>query len=106
MISTEGMMEFLFSRRTPNLPPTGLAEVLDRLIWCMNDQGAELLQVRKKWLEGENKEKVQIALTMNEVFPCDNREEMALLFATLTTRWPDLKGACQAILERWDRQMT
>ena len=54
LINTETMMEFLFARRTSNLPATGLAEVFDRLIWCMNDQGAELLEVRKKWLEGED----------------------------------------------------
>jgi hypothetical protein len=105
MVSTEVMMEFLFSRRTPNLPPKGLAEVLDRLIWCMNDQGAELLQVRKKWLEGGDKEKVRIALAMDEVFPCESREDMTRLFTKITSRWPDLKDACQAVLEQWDRQM-
>jgi hypothetical protein len=105
MITTEMMMEFLFSRRTPNLPPKGLADILDRLIWCMNDQGAELLQVRRKWLEGDDKDKVRIALAMDEVFPGDRREDMVRLFDKLTSRWPDLQDACQTVLEQWDRQI-
>lgn len=105
MATTEIVMEFLFERRTPNLPPKGLAEVFDRLIWCMNDQGGEVLQVRKKWLKGYDLEKVRIALAMDEVFPCDSREGMVRLFTSIINRWPELYDECQAILERWDQQM-
>jgi hypothetical protein len=102
--STEMMMEFLFSRRAPNLPPSGLAEEFDRLIWCMNDNGAELLRIREKWLQEEDKEKVRIALAMTEAFPFANREEMTGIFAKVASRWPDLAEVCRAWIEQWDRQ--
>jgi hypothetical protein len=70
----------------------------------MNDQGAELLQVRKKWLLGENKDKALIALTMDEVFPADNERDMVRLFSNVVSRWPDLTEACEVVIQRWKIQ--
>lgn len=105
MNNVETTMEFLFQRRTPNLPVQALAEIFDRLIWCMDDQGAELLEVRRKWLEGSDKEKIAIALAMNEVFPCNTRDEMHQLFSTISNRWPEFQDRCQEILQQWDQQV-
>lgn len=60
--------------------------------------------VRRKWLEGENKDKIEIALAMNEVFPCDSREEMNQLFQRIIGHWPEFQQSCQEILDRWDEQ--
>lgn len=105
MSETEMLMEFLYDSRAPNLPSTGLGEVFDRLIWCMNDNGKEILRVRRKWLGGDEIQKVQIALAMDEVFPCDTREEMAEVFVSLVERWPCLKCVCDSILAKWDAQI-
>jgi hypothetical protein len=106
MTSTEEMMEFLYKRRAPNLPPSALADVFGILVWSMDDRGLELLTVQRNWLESGERDKVEIALAMKEVFPCKTREEMIELFAKITRRWPDLNDTCQAILEQWDRQMS
>lgn len=104
MTNAEEFMEFLFRRRAANLPPGGLAEVFDRLLWCMDDNGAELLRVRRKWLDGDNKEKISIALAMDEAFPCESRDEMSILFAKITRIWPDLAATCSGILVAWDSE--
>jgi hypothetical protein len=103
--TTEEMMEFLFERRTPNLPPRGLAEIFDRLLWCMDDNGTELAHVCRKWLAGENEAKIRIALAMTDIFPADSRDEMTELFAKITSRWLDLKPTCESILAAWDETM-
>jgi hypothetical protein len=105
-LTIEILMEFLFSRRAANLPPKGLADVFDRLVWCINDNGAEVLQVQKQWLEGDNKEKIRIALAMDEVFPGESREDMHRLLAKITSRWPELQDVCQAVIEQRDQQMS
>lgn len=97
------MMEFLWQRRAKNLPPEGLAEIFDRLIWCMDDQGAELLRVRAKWLAGDDIEKARVALVMNEVFPGNTREVLVTLFDRLVSRWPELRPECERLLQAWDR---
>lgn len=103
--STEEMMEFLFDRRTPDLPPRGLAEIFERLLWCMDDNGTEVAHVCRKWLAGENEAKVRIALAMTELFPAESRDEMTELFAKITSRWPGLKDICDSWLAAWDEQM-
>lgn len=101
--TTEEMMEFLWQRRVSNLPPAALAEVFDRLIWCMDDNGAELLRVRAKWLTSDDIEKVRIALAMDEVFPGNTREAIATLCAGLVSRWPELQPECERLLQAWDQ---
>ena len=49
-ISIADIMEWLLGESVANLPPEGLADVFDRLIWCLADNGYELLQVRDAWL--------------------------------------------------------
>lgn len=74
-MTTEEMMEFLFERRAPNLPPAGLAEIFDRLLWCMDDNGSEVDQVIRKWVTGEDEAKVRIALAMSETYPAKRRTD-------------------------------
>ncbi len=104
-MTTEEMLEFLFERRAPNLPPVGLAEIFDRLLWCMDDNGSEVDQVIRKWVTGDNETKVRIALAMTEMYPAKSRDELIGLFATISMRWPDLQATCDAILDSWDRTM-
>lgn len=104
MSDTEKMMEFLFENRAPSLPPAALAKVFDILSWSMNDEGGEILRVCRKWLEGSDRQKVEICLAMEDTFPAKNRETMVALFSRITRQWPDLAQPCDAILGKWDRQ--
>ena len=93
------VMTFLYSQRAPSLPASALAEVFDRLIWCMADQGAGLLLEREYWLRSEEKGRVEIALAMDETYPFGDISEMEMVFAKISERWPDLKPRCADLLE-------
>lgn len=91
------IMEMLYTHRAPALPPKGLAEVFDRLIWCLDDQGASLLRVREEWLVSGDRARVEIALAMDEAFPFDTSAEMTKVFSRISARWPELSGACERV---------
>jgi|GEM_PF-3700850 len=64
--TVRGLMEYLFARRAPNLPPQGLADLVDRLLWCLDRNGsAEVQAVRTEWLQSGNLDKLRIALTIS-----------------------------------------
>ena len=96
----EDIMEFLYANRAPALPPEALAEVFDRLVWCLEDNGAALLSVREDWLRSDDRERVEIALTMDEVYPFHSEDDMRQTFEAISARWPDLHGRCEALIER------
>lgn len=95
---TTQMMEFLYLQRAPELPASALAGVFDRLIWCLADQGTALLRVREYWLASEDKERVEIALAMDETYPFNDMADMERAFTRISSRWPDLKPRCAELL--------
>ncbi|MFA0813966.1 hypothetical protein [Microbulbifer epialgicus] len=103
-MNMEEIMNYLFKRSIVGLPPGDLAEVFDKLIWCMDDNGAEIETVRKKWLLSSDREKVEVALGMSETYPYDSRQEMINGFELIKNRWPNLEPKCREILDRWNKQ--
>lgn len=91
-------MDSLLENAVPNLPPKGLAEVFDRLIWCLADNGAEVLEVRDAWLRSDDLRKVKIALAMDETFPFDGGDRMRTELARIAERWPELSPRCSEII--------
>jgi len=106
MITIEEVMTYLVRNSVPGLPPNSLAEVFDRLIWCLTDNGEGMLRVRKDWLECDDPAKIEVALNMSETFPCDTREEMVELFDKITDKWPRLTDRCDEIIRMWDQQFS
>jgi hypothetical protein len=100
MRDVEQIMEYLYKHRAPALPPEGLAEVFDRLIWCLDDNGADVMRVIETWLQSSERPRVEIALALEEVFPFNEREQMETVFAAISSRWPDLVGRCCEIQSR------
>lgn len=103
-MNIEQVMEFIVKNKAANSELRWYAEIFDRLIWLLNDNGTELLKVRTKWLESEEYEKVVIALEMGETFPYNNRQEMESRFSTIKEKWPELSERCNQLLEDWDKQ--
>lgn len=95
-----GLMEFLYTHRAPSLPPGALAEVFDRLIWCMEDEGAMLLEIRELWLTSDDRGRVEIALLMDEVFPFREATQMNEVLSRIATTWPDLSPRCNDLRTR------
>ena len=92
-------MDFLYSERVQGLPVAALAEVFDRLIWCLADNGASLLHVRESWLKSAEKDRVGVALAMDETYPFNDVTEMQRVFAKITERWPEFQSRCTELLE-------
>ncbi|WDE06528.1 hypothetical protein SG34_006305 [Thalassomonas viridans] len=97
-------MSYLLNRSAPGLPASELSEILDRLIWYMDDNGGEIEDVRNKWLASDDKRKVEVALGMSDTFPFDTRDKLKACFDRIINEWPDLDADCQKILETWDKQ--
>ena len=42
MNSVPDLMNYLFQRQAPCTPPEALADIFEHLVWCLDDNGAEL----------------------------------------------------------------
>lgn len=104
MTSMSDVMDFLVENRAPELKPAVLADIFDRLIWIVRDNGEEISKVRKLWLEGNDPLRAEIALLMSEVFPYSSRSELRSKLAELSIRWPKLQQLCDRLLSDWDNQ--
>ena len=106
MISIEDVMNFLIEERAPYLDPKVLANMFDRMIWTLNDNGAEITKVTADWVEGDDEYKVEVALLMEESFPYNDRATMEEQFSRLRGRWPRFGTLCERVLQQWDMTMT
>lgn len=76
-----------------------LAEVFDRLVWCVDDNGAEIGRHREAWLLCDDKGKVAIALAMDEVFPFRDQLRMEEVLVAISERWPEFSARCTDLTE-------
>lgn len=95
-------MEYLVTHRATNLPAEALAEVFDRLIWCFSDNGHAICAVRHDWLQSTDEYKVEIALSMEEVFPFSTKVEMVEQLQRIAQQFPSLRKKCSKWLEQAD----
>jgi hypothetical protein len=93
-------MEYCFANRVENLPAEALAEVFDRLIWCFADNGQAINAIRGEWLQSTDEHKVEIALSMNEVFPCSTKLELEQQLHRIALQFPRLREKCAMWLDR------
>lgn len=98
-------MEGLFAHRAPNLPPTALASIFDSLIWCLSGNGIEVERVRSEWLRSTEKERIAVALAMNELLPCQSRDDFAQLAAQIVSRWPEFANRCEELTVAWKQTL-
>jgi hypothetical protein len=91
------VMDTLFAHRASGLPPEGLSEVFDRLVWCLDDNGSALLEVCEQWLVSGERARVEIVLAMTEVFPFRERAAMEAVLERVAAAWPDLAERCDSL---------
>lgn len=102
MKNADELVNYLFNKRANDLPPRALAEVFDRLIWCLDDNGAELLSILKTWWLSDDIDKVKIVLQMSEVFPFCSVDEMRVSLKQVKEKWPSLSNEVQDYWNHWD----
>jgi hypothetical protein len=106
MTEFENCIEYIFQHRAYQLHPEAFAEVLDRLIWCMEDNGEQIAYIQQKWLESDDQEKVKIALTMKGLLPIKDRAQLSHVLMNIEGRWPELKDLCKSYLALWTKQLS
>jgi len=106
MANISDVMEFIVDNSHSELEPEDIAEIFDKLIWTLDDNGESLLRVQSEWLRGECKKRILIALSMKEVFPYDTEEALQEGFALILTKFPDLKSMCDQIHLNWKKQFS
>lgn len=103
MDQMKNVMDYIVDNRVENLPADAISEVFDRLVWCFADNGAALQEVRREWLQSDDKYRVEVALRIGEVFPYKEEREMESAFARILSRWPDLIARCNDWRDQWKK---
>lgn len=96
--------DFIFERRAPGAKPEWLAEIFERLVWLLDDNGAEILARMRQWIESGDLERARVALAFTEVYLYQTRPEMVTAFDALCARFPELRERCSEILAQWDSE--
>lgn len=94
MTEIRAFMESLVDGRAPGVPPEAIADVLDRLIWCVADSGEEILRVRDAWLASGDEYRIAIALSMHDIFPFNSKSELEQGMSSIAQRFPGLRPKC------------
>lgn len=80
--------------------PEAVAKTLDSLIWCLADNGHQIILAQERWLRAaQDKHRVEIALAMNETFPFQTLAEMSSVFSHVCSVWPELETHCDRTLK-------
>ncbi|MBQ5945899.1 hypothetical protein [Massilia sp. ST3] len=94
MAGIRAFIESLVDERAPGVPAEAIAEVLDRLLWCVADGGEEILTLRDRWLASGDEYRIAVALSMNDVFPFNTKPQLEEGLAGIASRFPSLRGKC------------
>ncbi|GLY84272.1 hypothetical protein [Actinoallomurus iriomotensis] len=95
-------METLLTGLLERLDDEDLAEVCDTLSWKFQDNGTEMLDTVRSWLEGDDIRRIEAALTINNGVLFRTREEIEAAFTRLVVRQPRFRTRTEAILQEWD----
>lgn len=68
--------------------------LFDILTWSTKDNGTYLFIQIAVWAKGNNKRKVEIALSINDCFPLEPLSELEKELKLIEIKFPDLKSKC------------
>ena len=100
----KNLAEYLFEHRAKNLPAIDLAEIFDRLIWVLDDNDRQIMETIETWLLGNDSEKIEIALLMNEIFPFEDRLQMENVLNRIAIDFPKLSHHCSKLIDTRRKQ--
>ncbi|KPL85267.1 hypothetical protein [Herpetosiphon geysericola] len=96
------VLEYLLSRLSPHTPPSLFSETLQCLSWIMDDDGSDIYRIMREWLKSDDKEKVKVALSIEEVLLLTSDEAYQTTVARIVGRWPELEPMCYAFQQIWE----
>ena len=96
--------EEIFERRAKNAKPEWVADLFQRLVWLLSDNGEEIVQTLGRWVDSGDLERSRVALAFQDVFLFSTRDQMVEAYGRLAARFPQFRTECDATLKRWDNQ--
>ena len=99
MSQTLDIAEYLFEHRARRLPAKSLADILDRLIWIVDDNGGQICATIERWLRSDDRDRIEVALLCDETFPFNDAREMDSQLDRISAKWPELESVCRAKVE-------
>ncbi|MFI6514799.1 hypothetical protein ACIBF1_04470 [Spirillospora sp. NPDC050679] len=100
----EVSMETVLTGLAERMEPADLAVVCDTLVWNLPDNGAELMQVCRDWLGGDDPARIEAALAINGGFLFRSREDLEVALRSMSARFPQFSERAAEILRNWDEQ--
>ncbi|MFC9973757.1 hypothetical protein ACFVH6_22955 [Spirillospora sp. NPDC127200] len=98
----EVSMETVLTGLADRMEPADLAAVCDTLVWNLPDNGAELMQVCRDWLGGDDPARIEAALAVNGGFLFGGREDLEVALRSMSARFPQFRERAAEILRNWD----
>lgn len=94
------LLDYLVDHRSPGVPAAEFGSIIDALIWITNDNGGQVCATCESWLLGHELYRIEIALSVQNVFFFKSQKEMEDAFSLIIQRWPFLRDTCDEISRR------
>ncbi|MBM7846587.1 hypothetical protein [Herpetosiphon giganteus] len=92
-------LDYLVGQLSKQTPPEFFAEILDDLLWLIDDPEMELQRIARGWLIADDMKKVQVALSIRGMALLESDAERHAIFEKIIGRWPDLEPICRTSLQ-------
>ncbi|BCJ64095.1 hypothetical protein [Polymorphospora rubra] len=102
--SMQSVLDGLISRLHPGLGGDALGEILNRLVWLTDDNGADVIAVCRGWLKSGDRRRVEAALSIEEGWLYEGRDDLRTNLLEVGSQWPHLMTRVEEILCLHDSQ--
>lgn len=100
------LAEYLLNRRCRSAQPEWIADILERLCWILDEgASAEIIETLTSWLSSEDRERVAVALSLDEFYLKDSPDALAAAYEEVCLRFPEFRDRCDAIVAGWRAQI-
>ena len=96
------LAEYLVTRRTPTSKPEWIADILERLCWILDERASsEILETLTLWLTTGDRERVAVALSLEEFYLKESPDALAEAYDDVCRRFPEFRSRCDEIVSGW-----
>ena len=98
-MTMDAALDTLLDYLSVSTPPTMLADIVDDVGWLIDDPTMDIHRCMRGWLVGNDRKKVQVALSMQSMALLDSDAERHAILDQIVRRWPDLASLCRTSLQ-------
>jgi len=100
------ILDDLIASRMPNAKPSTYADLIDRLVWIVDHNKLDVMATVERWLvEAKDIYKIQVALSLSEVFPFKEKVDFMNALVQIRSKWPGLNPLCDKLEKERNRQL-